>query len=188
LSGNHRIQAARDAGLAEVLLLYTEQALGRAESLAIQLSHNALVGQDDLAILRELYDEIGDLALKGYSGLDDAAFGRMDPPALDPLSDARLEYRLVSIAFLPEEADRAEALFAQVVEKATGDATWVNRRAEYDRLLDALTAAKRTAGVKNTATAFGLLLDIAERHLDEVPAAVPRKVAPKVAPKNNSQQ
>jgi len=39
----------------------------------------------------------------------------------------------------------------------------------YDRLLDTLTAARAKAGVKNTATAFGLLLDIVEKHLDEIP-------------------
>jgi hypothetical protein len=43
-----------------------------------------------------------------------------------------------------------------------------NRRAEYDRLLDTLTIAKEQAGVKNTATAFGLLLDIVEEHLDQI--------------------
>ena len=36
-------------------------------------------------------------------------------------------------------------------------------------MLDALTVAKEAAGVKNTATAFGLLLDLAEKHLDEIP-------------------
>ena len=51
--------------------------------MAIQLSHNAIVGQDDLAILRELCDEIR---------------------------------------------------------------TWVNRMADYDRFLDALTDAKAAAG------------------------------------------
>lgn len=50
-----------------------------------------------------------------------------------------------------------------MLEQATGDATWVNRRSDYDRMLDALTVAKATAGVKNTATAFGLLLDLAEK-------------------------
>jgi len=39
----------------------------------------------------------------------------------------------------------------------------VNRRADYDRFLDALTTVKAQAGIKNTATAFGLLLDLAER-------------------------
>ena len=85
-----------------------------------------------------------------------------------------MEYRIVSIAFLPEEVERAEKLFAKIMEQADGDRTWINRRADYDRMLDALTVAKEAAGVKNTATAFGLLLDIVEKHLDELPQAKPR--------------
>lgn len=175
LSGNHRVQAAKDAGLTEIPILYTDQQLTHQQQVAIQLSHNAIVGQDDLAILRELYDEINDVVLKEYSGLDDVTLGKMEPPSLDPLSEKGLEYRIVSIAFLPDEAERAEALFAKVLEQALGDRTWINRRADYDRMLDLLTVAKEQAGVKNTATAFGLLLDLAERHLDELPK--PQKAA-----------
>ena len=177
LSGNHRVKAAQDAGLTEIPVLYTDQELSHQKQVAIQLSHNAIAGQDDLAILRELYDEIADVTLKAYSGIDDVVLGRMDPPDLDPLSEKGLEYRIVSIAFLPEEVERAEAVFAKVLEQATGDVTWVNRRAEYDRFLDALTIAKAQAGIKNTATAFGLLLDLAEKHLDEVPKPAPKKKA-----------
>ena len=50
-----------------------------------------------------------------------------------------------------------------------GDATWVNRFADYDRFLDALAAAKAQAGVKNTAMAIGLLLDLVERYVVETP-------------------
>ena len=168
LSGNHRVKAAQDADLTDIPVLYTDQELTHAQQVAIQLSHNAIAGQDDMAILRELYDEINDVALKEYSGLDDVVLGRMNPPNLDPLSESHLEYRVVSVCFLPEEVERAEKLFDKVMEQTTGDATWVNRRADYDRMLDALTIAKAQAGVKNTATAFGLLLDLAEKHLDEV--------------------
>ncbi len=176
LSGNHRVQAAKDAKLTEILVLYSARELSPAQQRAIQLSHNAIAGQDDLAILRELYDEINDVALKEYSGLDDVVLGRMNPPQLDPLSETALEYRVVTIAFLPPEVDRAEALLTKILQTASGtsDGMWVNRFAEYDRLLDALTSARTKAGVKNTATAFGLLLDIVEKHLDEIPEAKPR--------------
>jgi hypothetical protein len=40
--------------------------------------------------------------------------------------------------------------------------------ADYDRFLDALTAAKASAGAKNTATAFGLLLDAAETSAESI--------------------
>jgi hypothetical protein len=121
LSGNHRVKAAKDAGLTEVTLLYTDRELTHAQQVAIQLSHNAIAGQDDMAILRELYEEINDVVLKEYSGLDDVVLGRLNPPELDPLSEKGLEYRIVSIAFLPEEVERAEKLFAKIMEQADGD-------------------------------------------------------------------
>jgi len=169
LSGNHRVQAARDAGLAEILLLYTDKQLSRQERVAIQLSHNAIVGQDDLAILRELYDELTDLELRAYSGLDDVTLGRMDPSSLESLSDVPLDCRVVSIMFLPNEVERAKALFETIWKKATGDETWINRFADYDRFLDTLAVVRERAGVKNTATAFSLMLDVVEQHLDEIP-------------------
>jgi hypothetical protein len=94
-----------------------------------------------------------------------------------------LEYRIVSIAFLPEEVERADKLFAKIMEQATGDRTWINRRADYDRMLDALTVAKEAAGVKNTATAFGLLLDLVENHFDEIPQAT-KKAKANLPPSN----
>jgi len=169
LSGNHRVQAARDAGLKEIPLLYTTAKLTRDQQLAIQLSHNAIVGEDDLAILRELYDEIGDLDYRQYSGLDDAALGAIQAPPLDPLSEQALEYRVVSVVFLPSEVERAEKVFDLVMRRADGAKVWVNRFADYDKWLDSITAAKESAGVKNTATAIGLLLDLAERHIAELP-------------------
>jgi len=168
LSGNHRVRAAREAGLKEIVILYTDKQLSRQEQVAVQLSHNAIVGQDDLAVLRELYDEITDVALKAYSGLDDEALGRMEPPKLEPLSEADLEYRVVSIVFLPEEIERAEALFDRALERAGGSRVWLARRADYERFLDAVTAAKDARRIKNTATAFMLVLDLAERHLEEL--------------------
>lgn len=110
------------------------------------------------------------MVLKEYSGLDDVVLGKMEPPSLDPLSESALEYRIVSIAFLPDEVERAEKLLAKVLEQAMGDVTWLNRRADYDRFLDALTAAKAQAGIKNTATAFGLLLDVAEKQMRDIQA------------------
>ena len=65
-------------------------------------------------------EEINDVALKQYSGPDDVFLGKLKPPELDPLSGKGLECRIVSIAFLPEEVERAEKLFAKMLEQATG--------------------------------------------------------------------
>ena len=53
VSGNHRTQAAQMAG--------------HDWLLATQLSHNSIVGQDDAEVLKQLLDEITDVALKEYA-------------------------------------------------------------------------------------------------------------------------
>lgn len=73
--------------------------IGQCELLERNARFMRVKGQDDLAILRELYDEINDVAMKEYSGLDDRVLGQLNPPTLDPLSEKGLEYRIVSISF-----------------------------------------------------------------------------------------
>lgn len=68
VSGNHRTQAAKQAGLVSIHVMYVEEAeTTRDWLLATQLSHNSIVGQDDAEILKQLLDEIQDVALKEYA-------------------------------------------------------------------------------------------------------------------------
>ena len=60
LSGNHRVQAAISAGLQTIPCIITDDPLSEEQRIAIQLSHNAIVGQDDPDILKKLYDKILD--------------------------------------------------------------------------------------------------------------------------------
>src|SRR4051794_17396228 len=71
LSGNHRVKAAVEAGLEEVHWLETSDPLTEGQRLGIQLSHNAIVGEDDLSILKTLYEKIDELDWREYAGLDD---------------------------------------------------------------------------------------------------------------------
>ena len=68
VSGNHRTQAAKQAGLVSIHVMYVEEAETTCDwLLATQLSHNSIVGQDDAEILKQLIDEIQDVALKEYA-------------------------------------------------------------------------------------------------------------------------
>jgi hypothetical protein len=168
LSGNHRARASVDAGLAEILILYPTQPLTADEQLAIQLSHNSLVGRDDLQILRELYAQIGDVDLKQYSGIDDKLLGQLPAPNLTKLSECGVDYQVIQIVFLPEEKERLAAVFKKVMEAVSADDVYLARLSDYDRLLDTLTATCEATGVKNTATALMLILTLVERHSDEL--------------------
>lgn len=167
LSGNHRVMAAKEAGLEEVLILYTDRPMSRQEQVAVQLSHNALVGEDDPVILRELYREIDDLALKYYSGLDDKLLGELEKVKLTSLSEAQLDYLTITLLFLPEEADRLKAALEKARAVLHSEAV-AARWADYDRLLDALTKVKSSYDIRNGAVALMIILDIFERHLEDL--------------------
>jgi len=167
LSGNHRVEAARDAGVGELLILYIDsktEKLQRQDQVAIQISHNSLVGEDDPLILRELWEEIDDISLKYYSGLDDKLMGQMPKVDLDAISEARLDYQVVTFIFFPEEVERLE----EMIEKADGlfvkSRIYAAMKADYERFLRGLAKIMKSHDIRNMATAMTLLMDMFDRH------------------------
>lgn len=168
LSGNHRVMAAKEAGLSEIPVLYTDRDLSRSEQVAIQLSHNAIVGEDDPIILKELWDEIEDVSLKYFAGLDDKLMDALTPVSLDALSEVRLDYRSVSFLFLPEEVERLDKLLEEAKAEVGLRNVRLGRLAEYDRLMDALAKTQAAYNVKNMAVSLLLVLSAFERHLTDL--------------------
>ncbi|MHB8491190.1 MAG: ParB/RepB/Spo0J family partition protein [Solirubrobacteraceae bacterium] len=164
LSGNHRVQAAKEAGIPEVLILIAEGEMSRSEEVAKQLSHNSLVGADDAAILGELWAEIDDVSLKYYAGIDDRLIGQLEDVSLAGLTEARMEFQVISFAFLKGEGDRLKRVLQDVQASLENEAI-LARWAEYDRFMDALAAVKSRHKVTNGATALMLMLDIVEEAL-----------------------
>lgn len=168
LSGNHRVEAARAAGLSQILVLYTDQAMSQQQRVAVQLSHNALVGQDDPVILRDLYNEITDLALKTYSGIDDKALGTLPKVSIEGLTEARLDFRTLTFLLLPNEAERVKEVFERARVGLAADIVHLGQLADFERLIDVLTKVRQSYDVHNSAVALCLVLDIFERHLEEL--------------------
>ena len=170
LSGNHRVQAAIEAGLGEITVLVDDRELTRDQKLAIQLSHNSLSGEDDPAILRELYLEIDSLDEKGYSGLDDKWLAAIDKLLLSPLSEAQLEFRTLTMLFLPPEQQRMDDLITAAQKKIKGDSVYVARMQEYNRVMSALSLIENAYNVHNMATAMMVFLDVFEQHVEDLAA------------------
>lgn len=169
LSGNHRCMAAIEAGLQEVLVLFTDRELSKQEQIAIELRHNAIDGKDDMAILKELWDEIDDVSLKYYAGLDDKMLEEMEKAALTALSEVKLDYRSLTFLFLPHEVDALEEAFAHAVEcGGLQDIVYINRIEDFKRLLDAQSKVQASYDVKNSATSLMLILDVFWKHQDDL--------------------
>jgi len=164
ISGNHRVQAAIKAGLLDSDVIEVTSPLTRKQFVALQLSHNAIVGVDDQSVLKSLYDEL-DFDWKEYSGLTDEAF---DMRALD-VSVLHVDapfFEELTITFLPTDRD----IFTGWLEKLSKSKEalhMVGRYEDFGHFFDTLLAVKSVKGVHNTAVALRLMADLAGRALAE---------------------
>lgn len=168
LSGNHRVAAAIEAGLNEIEWIQIEDKLPNAKKIAIQLSHNALVGHDDLDILKSLYEQIDDMDLKMYSGLDDKTLELMDKASPDSIGEASLETRIVSLIFLPSDLEKAKEEIDKAINFTASDERWLAYGKDFDAYMDSIEATQSAYGVKNTATAFSLIMDVFDRNITQL--------------------
>lgn len=172
LSGNHRVQAAIAADLKSIPCIITDDELSREQRIAIQLSHNSIVGQDDPDTLKKLYDEIIDIDLKEYSGLDDKTLELLDKVSSQAMTEANLEYQILSIVYLPDELKEAQRIIDKSLEAVKNSAmVWLAKDSEYDRWLDAQEIASATHNVKNVASAIDLVLRVFERNMHQLAEA-----------------
>lgn len=165
-SGNHRVQAAIDAGIEEAWFLLISQELPKARQIAIELSHNSLTGEPDLAILKQRYEAIDDVDWRGYAGLDDKTLELLDKVEVGSLSEANLDFQTIQLVFLPDEADQARDALDTLGRGV--DETWLAAYKDYNGILDSLASAHSAHNVGNVATALGVLVALAEKHITDL--------------------
>lgn len=169
LSGNHRTSAAIDAGLTLIDAIAIDEYLTPDRRVALQLSHNAISGEDDPAILKTIYEGIDDVEMRIYSGLDDKTLDLMDKVSIVSISEANLEFQTISMTFLPDEVEQVEAIWESVKKQIAGSKTaYLARWSDYDRFLDGLATASDANNIKNTATALMIVLDVFNAHMSDL--------------------
>jgi ParB-like nuclease family protein len=169
LSGNHRVMAAKEAGLEEIDVLLTDDELDEQRRVALQLSHNAIAGEDDPVVLAQLYEQL-EADWRVYSGLDDRELELLQAVQVPGFREAELDFMNVLISFLPEEAERAGEVLETLRREAPADERWAARRADYERFQDALSDVCDAYHIRNLALAFGVLCDVALAHRDDLAA------------------
>lgn len=162
LSGNHRVMAAAKAEVKQILVFVITGELTKDEQVAIQLSHNAIAGKDDPVLLKALWDEITDLELKVYAGLDTETIRQLESMEFDSISEARLDYKVMTFLFLPEEAERLKEVLEKTSEAFSGDGAFVMSRKHYDKVFEAIVKAKDAYEIVNNPTAVMKLIELAE--------------------------
>lgn len=164
LSGNHRLAVAREAGIESVLILYTDERLGEPERVAIQLSHNSLVGDDNPAILRNLWLKIDNLGMKSYAGLDDGMLATVEPIQVNRIDEEKLRiFDELTITFLPCEIGRIKGVIERLGKSQKE--RLAARIEDFDRFFEVLLTYKESSHIINTATAFLSIIEIVEEWL-----------------------
>ena len=168
LSGNHRTMAARQAGLEQILVMVVAEEKTNDEKVGIQLSHNAICGQDDLVILKDLWESIKDVQSRLYAGLDSETIKSLEGIKFAAISEQRLQYKLANFMFLPEEIEDLDQLLKETAVAFAGDAVYLAHLNTFDPFFDLVVKIKKRCQIKNSAAAFLKLLELARVGLEEM--------------------
>lgn len=166
LSGNHRIKGAIEAGVREFLVLLIDKPLTESQRIAIQLSHNAIEGQDDEQILKELWQQIDDLEASVYSGLSTELVEKLIGTDFQTISEQRILFKEISLLFLPEEIEEMKSICEGIIESAKGKEIFTGRITEYDHILKGMIEVKGSQKIINSTLAFFALARVAREYLD----------------------
>ncbi|MBA3755570.1 MAG: ParB N-terminal domain-containing protein [Nitrosomonas sp.] len=165
ISGNHRVQAAIEAGItkANVLEIITE--ITEEQKKAIALSHNAISGQDNLSLLLDYYANL-DSFFKEYSGLTDETF-KVEELDISSLSVGAPKYQQLMILFLPEEEQVFMDLLKQIGKKQESMKLF-GKMDDFDSFFDAVTQTKKVMNIHNSAVALRTMAQLTLQKLEEI--------------------
>lgn len=166
LSGNHRVKGAIEAGIKEFLVLLIDKPLSKSQQVAIQLSHNAIEGQDDEQILKELWQQIDDLDASIYSGLSTELIEKLNATDFQTISEQRILFKEISLLFLPEEIEDMKSICEGIIASAKGKEIFAGRIAEYDDILQGMIEAKSNQKIINSTLAFFAMARVVREYLD----------------------
>lgn len=166
LSGNHRVKASIEAGLEQIMVLVITEQLSTSRRIAIQLSHNSLVGEDDQSILANLWAQVEDLEDKLYSGLDSEALAELKEVELVNFSTPQVAARTVSFMFTEAEAGRMDELLEELAAEVFGSArVYVSPGKDFERFMELIQGVKGSEKIRDNSLALVRLMEVGEAHL-----------------------
>jgi hypothetical protein len=168
LSGNHRVQAGRQAGVGQILVMVVGDEKDADERLAIQLSHNAIAGQDDLVILKELWESINNVQSKLYAGLDSDTVKALQGIQFAAIAEQRLQYKIVTFTFLGHEVENLDELLKAIAVAFASDVVFLATLEAYAPLYELMLKIKKHCLIKNTTAAFMKYNELAQIGYDQM--------------------
>lgn len=168
VSGNHRIKAAKEAGVEQIIVMIPDREITKDREKAIALSHNAIDGEDDPLLLKKMYEEIEELDEKLYAGIDmDKIKQILGKVELDNFSGIRIDYVPVNLLFLPEEIGLIESVLEDVEQMFWRDETFVLKMKDYEKFLKIISQTAKRLKLKNNSAILMWLVEYAWEKLSE---------------------
>lgn len=169
ISGNHRVRASIDAGLEKILVLVITEELSKSKRIAMQLSHNALVGEDDESILASLWEQIDSINDKLYAGLDSNSIKELaDDIEFVNFSTPQVSTHLVSFAFSDGETEQLSQIIDELENTAKkSTAVFMGMKEQYETFMKIIADIKHAEKIKDSSLALVKIISIVEEYLAE---------------------
>ena len=106
--------------------------------------------------------------MKMYAGLDDKTLDLLAMVDVAAFGEANLEFQTIVLTFLPDELEIARKSMKIAKSMIASDERWLADRDQHERVLDALATAGDSAHVMNVATQMMIVLDLFERHQEDL--------------------
>ena len=180
ISGHHRVKAAVEAGLKEIIVLVA-QPKNRDEVVYKQLSHNGLTGVDDLEILKKLYHSITDAELRTDTGVLKElenfiqGFAPEPPPTVGPIKTVRYTIFDVDAKNLKNVIEKIHLFEEQIEEYVSQNYEWEDEVEEFVlsegifKIFNKVKAKyKKKFAIKKDADAFVKMIVLADMKITEI--------------------
>lgn len=168
ISGHHRVRASRSANIKEIYVLVMEEDLTYDEIVAKQLAHNAIAGEDDKQVLKELYESIRDVDERIKSGVRDIDFkdGRFRNVKVDDIA-LDFEFRTLKVIFLSHQINKFDAVINEI---QADDKVYLAPMEEFEKLSATIREVSGREDIRNAASILDRMCEIVKNYykgLDE---------------------
>lgn len=166
LSGNHRLKASIKAKLEYILILYIDE-VDKDRQIAYALSHNSLVGKDDVQMLKEIYSEMRSIEAREYSGLNGIKFLDTDKIPTVSINDGDIELTEMKFLFTESRSNNVRNVLAELERQELSDNCSIVV-GSYEAFIKVATEVKKKYGIKSNTVAFARMVDICKIYLNEL--------------------
>jgi len=167
LSGNHRVQASIEAGIPLIMVLVITEELKKSKRIAIQLSHNSLVGEDDQSILANLWAQIENTKDQLYSGLDSEVVKDLKDVELVNFTTPNIPAHMVTFAFTDGEKEQLSEILDLLADAAKKSSLLcLFKGSQYESFVQLVADMKDFENIRDSSLAMIRLLEICTEYLD----------------------